>query len=136
MKANTFMVIDDAEEIRDLLYFYLSNEYKDAEILLFSSSHQAWDLLNEKKIHSPENLKKIRGIICDLHMPDGNGDELYFKVRLKMGGIPFIFISGDDPEIVRKELFMEGQTEDNKCYIFAKPFTRKELYKIIEQLNN
>jgi len=111
----TILVVDDQEEIRDLIEFFIEGYFLEINILQASSGKFAIETLKKSQVDA---------IICDYCMPGGNGDITY-NYNNENNQIPFIWHSASLPFQYEKDVHL------NYCYKIDKPATQDNLIEMI-----
>ncbi|MBI4657205.1 MAG: response regulator [Elusimicrobia bacterium] len=112
------LIIDDDELVRNYVSRALSGRGFTLETAVNGSSAVA---LMEKE--------KFDVIICDLKMPDIQGDEVIKRARVLQPGIPVIVISGsmsESSKAVINEMKVEGA--------LLKPFGIDEIRSLVDEV--
>ena len=102
------LVIDDVDEIRDLLIFFLEAHFPSM-VTSATSGHQAIEILSQKK--------DFDLVISDLRMPNGTGADVLDYIEQNHISIPLIFLSSDNPH------HFPGVSQSAKWKHVWKPFT-------------
>ena len=111
------LVVDDSEEIRELVTFFLQANM-ECEIVTANSSRKALEIFKKDPTF---NL-----ILSDLHMPDGHGIDLVRYFDKNDSQMPIVILSG---EATNK--FPELKTRKHLTWI-AKPFSDDELIAAVQ----
>jgi two-component system response regulator EvgA len=92
------LIVDDEEEIRDILSFFVESTHP-CEVSLASDGVEAIELLTQKKIDL---------IICDYNMPHKNGGEVYKHIL--ESGLPckYVMCSSETPQSFSE--FQDGRS--------------------------
>jgi len=94
MAKGKVLVIDDEEDVREVIKFYLNEE--NYQIIEAENGEEAIKLLN-----SEDNMMNVGVILCDIRMPKVNGVECIRYLRKEAPGIPIIVVTGfSDPEML------------------------------------
>ena len=87
MNGLTFLIVDDEEEIREVISFYLQS-YLPGELYLANNGEEAIKILSEKMIDI---------IFCDYNMPIKNGGDVYRYMLERNLTTHYVLCSSDAP---------------------------------------
>lgn len=118
MEMKRILMIEDDETIRLGLKYYLEQE--NFEVYESGTCHDSLIILSE---HNDIDL-----ILLDLNLPDGNGFDLFEKMKEKQD-IPVIFLTANDLEVS----VVRGLDMGADDYI-TKPFKARELISRIKNV--
>ncbi len=110
------LVVDDDEEVRKVIRAML--EWQGYSVMTAADPDEAQSIFSRYR-------DEIGLIIIDIILPEMNGWELAFELKRTKPGIPVLFCSGYNCDIVRMDCFDR--------YI-AKPFEMAELTGIINSM--
>lgn len=113
------LVIDDVNEIRDLLIFFLEAHFP-TQVVSAGSGNQAIEILSEKN--------NFDLIISDLRMPNGTGADVLNFIESKNIHTPLIFLSSDNPH------HFPGVSQSGKWKHVWKPFTDEMILTSIKDV--
>jgi response regulator RpfG family c-di-GMP phosphodiesterase len=109
------LVIDDDSEIRAYLSAVIGSEFA-TQISEADCGQKAVQMLTENKYDL---------ILCDFHMPDGDGNTVFAKVKSLKPSPKFIMVSSDDRNDHKNIL------EETWASYLEKPFENQDLIKMI-----
>lgn len=124
IKGKHIFIIEDDEELRELLYIYLSK--LGAKVYEFGTGKEVLAKLNEFKKTSTIR-KKIDLLLMDVILPDGNGKELFEKYKKIFPDLKVIFMSGYSQDII-----MNIGLDKNQFNFIQKPFSLIDLGKVLK----
>ena len=121
MSLGRILIVDDEEDIRKSVKFYLTKAgYDVVEAPDGEAGVQA--------IKSGDNPLLVNAIICDMHMPNVNGMEAIAFFRQQFPMVPVIVLTGY-PDIKDKNtLLKEGVVE-----YLTKPLQPEQLKQVVEK---
>ncbi|MGE0614508.1 MAG: response regulator [Bacteriovoracia bacterium] len=122
---NAFLVVDDEKDLREIISDYLAT--KGSPCLRAESGNAAYKLIEERG--RLDGNPRIRSIVADWKMPDGDGMELLREIRTgPFQSIPVLLISG---AASKEQLLLAAQAGPDA--ILLKPFDMGLLYqKVLE----
>ena len=118
MDGLNVLIVDDEEEIREILTFFIKSNLL-CNIHVASNGQEAMDLISKND---------FRLIVCDYHMPLKNGGEVYKHLLNSNNPTRFVTCSSDAPHI--------HEEFDDKSYLsghIQKPHLIPSLLNIIEK---
>ena len=115
------LVCDDEEVIREFIEMVIEEEV-EAEFIHADSGKDAVEILSTQK--------DIDLIICDMNMPEGNGDMVHLYNRENMAA-PFIILSGYGDNFGET---LAGFSAENKCAAVSKPWDDSQLISTVKDL--
>ncbi len=124
IKGKHIFVIEDDEELRELLYIYLSK--LGAKVDEFGTGKEVLAKLNELK-KTFTIRKKVDLLLMDVILPDGNGKELFEKYKKIFPDLKVIFMSGYSQDII-----MNIGLDKNQFNFIQKPFSLIDLGKVLK----
>lgn len=108
------LVVDDEPAICEIIQDILESEYKElVDIQCCHSTEKALAIIEKED---------VRIILCDFHLPGGDGDTLLKKSLGMSSGIRFIMLTGDVSFQTVMSSFLDGAVS-----IISKPFTPEDL---------
>ncbi|MBN1929772.1 MAG: response regulator [Chlorobiaceae bacterium] len=116
----TILLVEDDENIRILIQQLIRR--KEYTVLLTGSPLQALEMAMQ---HSGD----IDLLITDVVMPEMNGKQLAEALQSRFPSIQTLFISGYSNNIIKQIVQLPP-----KCHFIQKPFSLKDLNRIIQQL--
>jgi len=99
-KTVTVLLIEDSPEYAELVRRWLSPQ-DDIEFVV----HRADSLLAGL---SRFKMERIDAILLDLGLPDSRGIETFTTVKMHVGGVPILILSGNDTESVALQTIQQG----------------------------
>lgn len=87
------LVVDDDPLAGEMIAFVLDDQ--GYQVVKAENAVEALELLNDKP--------SIELIVSDMNMPLVNGVELYRELKTQGSKLPFILLTGDDPEAARSQ---------------------------------
>jgi len=76
-------------------------------------------------------------IICDLYMKKHtSGIDVFGELRKNNSTRPFILVTGDISDVIRKTLIDINKSGDDNLYILLKPVVKKDLLELLARLSN
>lgn len=111
------LVIDDSPVIRGLLKDFLTEEGHEVMVMA--------DPILGTEIALKEDWSIV---ICDTHMPDKNGYEVFADVAAKKPSLPFL-ITDSLPE----DMALVYDRVDGEYYYLKKPFELDQIREILKQ---
>ncbi|MCK5074245.1 MAG: response regulator [Bacteriovoracaceae bacterium] len=120
-----FLFVDDQEDIRELFSHYLENKF-DASIINAQSAPHGIEQL--------ESNTDVSVIICDYHMPDGNGGKLYSHVRNNFPHIPFVLFSSNISAIKHDMNFQNFFLNNQLNCSISKPCSGEDLVFMLKNI--
>jgi len=127
MAAPKILIIDDSEECIEVLSLYLESEL-DCEIIPENCGNDAIDRLKKEK--------DFLFILCDQHMENGNGGDVFKFHSENNISIPLFLVTGDGiQDILRSNIFSKLQLDRKPYGIISKPFSKADIVKAIKKVN-
>ena len=124
LSALRVLVIDDVHTVQKLLTKNL-NELGISDIQVSDSPHESWDIM----VNDHKNGRPIDLILCDWHMPKGDGSNFLDRIRSGENSAlrltKFIMITGAN----EKTLISIDKGANN---VIHKPFTLEGLKEKLE----
>lgn len=122
-----FLTIDDSEDIRELISYAVREEFPDGNILEAASGNEGSQLL--RRFHD-----RIQGIICDYHMPDGNGLMVFRTWLESFTHLPFILFSSDT-EMAEKTFLKGFENRPTNLYFLDKQEGVDGLGRLVQEVS-
>ena len=127
----SILIIDDEDDIRDALQMILENV--GYYVRVASNGYEAIDLQRRE----PADM-----IITDIIMPEKDGVTTINEIRQEFPGVMIIAISGGggidpvayQPEAITTTAYLEAAKQAGADRIFTKPFERKEIIQVVDEL--
>ena len=117
------LICDDEHMIREFLEMLIEDDIDQAvEVISAEDGTNALSIL--------EKVSAFDLIICDMNMPGANGDVVH-KFNQNKDKSPFIMLSGDGNDFTKA---IPGFTQENSCFVVAKPWDSDELISVINHL--
>jgi len=120
----TILIVDDDATIRDTARLVLSREGYD--ILTASDGQTAMQLME-----TGDNASKVCTLLCDLEMPNMDGNQLIGRFRKHFPEIPIIVFSGTSDS-----MFLDAILQEGVCDWLKKPVTREALLGKVHTATN
>ncbi len=122
MAKGTILIVEDDDAVREVMKLQLEQE--GYPILEARNGREALRML-----HQEDLLFDVHLILCDIRMPDINGEELINIMNHQSAKIPIIAITGyPNPEMAAHFLEDLGV----KMYL-VKPLEKKELIAVVRE---
>lgn len=115
----TILVLDDEPDIRRLIATFLSRKFKN--VLEAGDSQAALDILKKQQIDV---------LISDIHLPGGDGIELYHVIKFLTPPVPkVIFVTGD------MDFKKQDAIDNGAIDFFYKPFKVGAIIDAVSKIN-
>ncbi|WFB34818.1 response regulator [Kiritimatiellota bacterium B12222] len=113
----TILIVDDEAPIRKL-----------SQRLLKRNHYETMEAANGNEALSQyeSNPEQVDGVLLDLNLPDGTGEEWAEKFREIKPDIPIIYFTGSNPPACRGGV--------SRSYYLKKPFTPASVSELLQEV--